>query len=184
MSKLLDALTELGKQDRGEVDPMGSFYPDHTPQPIVALTIISHIPQMSCKTRALRMTETFVSRASRHQPHEFNKQGIWIAGVNEQLQQAGADAFNRFQRCARATMISPDPIVGVSCRLSGFLGESTTSTKRCCIQIPSPFTILAFHSCLHDRNVLFVSCGLASTRRDNLGAQLLFWHPCSNSVIV
>jgi hypothetical protein len=29
LSKLLDALNELGKQDRGEVDPTGSFYPDH-----------------------------------------------------------------------------------------------------------------------------------------------------------
>jgi hypothetical protein len=28
MSKLLDSLNELGRQDRGEVDPMGSFYPD------------------------------------------------------------------------------------------------------------------------------------------------------------
>lgn len=76
MSKLLDALTELGRQDRGEVDPMGSFYLDHTPQPIVTLTIIFHIPQMLCKTRALRMTETFVSQASRHQPHDSNKKGI------------------------------------------------------------------------------------------------------------
>ncbi len=30
MSKLMDALNELGKQDRGEVDPVGSFYPVHT----------------------------------------------------------------------------------------------------------------------------------------------------------
>ena len=30
MSKLLDALNELGKHDRGEVDPIGSFYPDRT----------------------------------------------------------------------------------------------------------------------------------------------------------
>ncbi len=29
VSKLLDSLNELGKQDRGEVDSVGSFYPFH-----------------------------------------------------------------------------------------------------------------------------------------------------------
>jgi hypothetical protein len=139
---------------------------------------------MSCKTRALRMTEMFVSWASRFQPCDSNKQGMPLAGVNEQLQQAGADAFNRFQRCARATTILLYPIVSISCRLFGFLGESTTSTKRCCFQILSPFTILAFHSCSHDRNVPFISCALASTRPDNLGAPSLSWPPCFNSAIV
>lgn len=56
MSKLLDALNELGKQDRGEVDPMD---------------VIQHA--------------------------SFEDDGD-VPGVNEQLQQAGADAFNRFQR--------------------------------------------------------------------------------------
>ncbi|KAN0131941.1 WD40 repeat-like protein [Lactarius tabidus] len=56
MSKLLDSLNELGRQDRGEVDPMD-----------------------------------VVQNAS------FEDDGD-VPGVNEQLQQAGADAFNRFQR--------------------------------------------------------------------------------------
>ncbi|KAI9441245.1 WD40 repeat-like protein [Lactarius indigo] len=102
MSKLLDALNELGKQDRNEVD--------HT-------DVVQHA--------------------------SFEDDGD-VPGVNEQLQQAGADAFNRFQRCAHATVILRDPIVSVSCRLSGFLGESTTSTKRYCIQILSLFTISTF----------------------------------------
>jgi hypothetical protein len=56
MSKLLDSLNELGRQDRGEVDPMD-----------------------------------VVQNAS------FEDDGD-VPGVNEQLQQAGANAFNRFQR--------------------------------------------------------------------------------------
>ncbi|KAH9042505.1 hypothetical protein EDB85DRAFT_2139080 [Lactarius pseudohatsudake] len=56
MSKLLDALNELGKQDRSEVD--------HT-------DVVQHA--------------------------SFEDDGD-VPGVNEQLQQAGADAFNRFQR--------------------------------------------------------------------------------------
>ncbi|KAI9465719.1 WD40 repeat-like protein [Lactarius psammicola] len=56
MSKLLDALNELGKQDRGEVDP---------------IDVVQHA--------------------------SFEDDGD-VPGVNEQLQQAGADAFNRFQR--------------------------------------------------------------------------------------
>ncbi|KAH9060585.1 WD40 repeat-like protein [Lactarius vividus] len=56
MSKLLDALNELGKQDSSEVD--------HT-------DVVQHA--------------------------SFEDDGD-VPGVNEQLQQAGADAFNRFQR--------------------------------------------------------------------------------------
>ncbi|KAH9177768.1 WD40 repeat-like protein [Lactarius sanguifluus] len=56
MSKLLDALNELGKQERSEVD--------HT-------DVVQHA--------------------------SFEDDGD-VPGVNEQLQQAGADAFNRFQR--------------------------------------------------------------------------------------
>lgn len=177
MSKLLDALNELGKHDRGEVDPIGSFYPDRTQFTAVGLTIIPHMSQMSRNTRALRMTETFVSWASKHQPHDSNEQCIRIAGVNEQLQQAGADAFSRFQRCAPATIILREPIVTLM-SLVPFLGESTTLTKRYCI------TITIFHPRSHDRNVPLASCGLALTRPGSLGALSLSWPPCSNSAIV
>lgn len=155
-----------------------------TSQPIIALTIIYHIPQMSCKTRALRMTEMFVSWASRFQPYDSDKRGTWSAGVNEQLQQAGADAFNRFQRCARVAMILLYPIVSISCRLFDTSRSVDDLDKEVLYPILSLFTFLAFHSCSHDRNVPFISCGLASTRPDNLGAPSLSWPPCSNSAIV
>ncbi|KAI0301607.1 hypothetical protein B0F90DRAFT_1817073 [Multifurca ochricompacta] len=56
MSKLLDALNELGRHDRDEIDP---------------IDVVQHA--------------------------SFEDDGD-VPGVNEQLQQAGADAFNRFQR--------------------------------------------------------------------------------------
>ena len=66
---------------------------------------------------------------------------FWPAGVNEQLQQAGTDAFNLFQRYVRMMYCCAKRTCADYGHSTAFPGESIISTKRYVPDLPL-FTLL------------------------------------------